>query len=112
MDSKHFKAVSLSLPLIIILAACDNNSSSDPEPRASLDTETGVFLDSPVANIGYRTEFLEGVTNDAGEYEYIEGEEVTFFIGDLEFPPVVASGVITPLDIAGSEVIILKFNDR
>ncbi|KZY97750.1 hypothetical protein A3744_31665, partial [Oleiphilus sp. HI0073] len=56
-----------------------------------------------VANIGYRTETLEGVTDSQGQYDYVEGETVTFFIGDLEFPPVTASGVVTPLDMAGTE---------
>ena len=75
-----------------------SGSSSLPDPA----TETGVFLDSPVENIGYRTETLEGVTSSQGEYEYLAGETVTFFIGDLEFPPVTASGVVTPLDIANT----------
>src|SRR5690606_1605875 len=35
-----------------------------------------------------------------GEYNYLPGEEVTFFIGDLKFPPVTASGIVTPADIA------------
>ena len=71
-------------------------SGSDPSP------DIGVFLDSPVINIGYRTETLEGVTNSLGEYEYLPGEIVTFFIGDLEFPPVEASRTVTALDLAGT----------
>lgn len=61
---------------------------------------TGVFLDSPVINIGYRTETLQGVTSSLGEYEYITGETVAFFIGDLEFPAITAKGTVTPLDLA------------
>ena len=79
------------------LVACGGGSSS------SSNTKTGVFLDSPVINIGYRTETLEGVTNSLGEYNYIEGETVTFFIGGLELPPVTAAGTVTPLDLAGSD---------
>jgi len=62
----------------------------------------GVFLDSPVINIGYRTESSEGVTNARGEYEYLPGESVTFFIADLVFPTVPAKGTVTPLDLAGT----------
>ena len=54
-------------------------------------------------NIGYRTETVEGVTNSLGEYNYIVGETVTFFIGDLVFPTVSASGVVTPLQLADTE---------
>ncbi|KZZ17134.1 hypothetical protein A3751_12655, partial [Oleiphilus sp. HI0080] len=78
-------------------------SSSSSNPASAPTTEIGVFLDEAVANIGYRTETLEGVTDSQGQYDYVEGETVTFFIGDLEFPPVTASGVVTPLDMAGTE---------
>jgi len=87
------------------LVACGGGSSSsdDGASQDQPNTQTGVFLDSPVINIGYRTESFEGVTNLSGEYDYLEGETVTFFIGDLELPPVTASGVVTPLDIADSQ---------
>ncbi len=105
----------LVLAIAASLAACGGGGgSSKSNPPAGGDggdtgggnvTQTGVFLDSPVAGIGYRTETQEGVTNALGEYEYLEGETVTFFIGNLAFPPVKASGVITPADIAaGNEV--------
>jgi hypothetical protein len=86
------------------LVACGGgSSSSDDNDNVSSNTQTGVFLDSPVANIGYRTETLEGVTNSLGEYDYVDGETVTFFIGDLKLPPVTASGTVTPLGLAGSD---------
>ena len=62
----------------------------------------GVLLDSPVLSIGYRTETLEGTTGFAGEYNYLTGETVTFFIGDLVFPSIPAKGTVTPLDLAGT----------
>ncbi|KZX85176.1 hypothetical protein A3715_28725, partial [Oleiphilus sp. HI0009] len=34
---------------------------------------------------------------------YLSGETVTFFIGDLELPAVEATGVVTPLTIAGTQ---------
>ena len=87
------------LSLIVTLYGCGGGSSSSETES----TKTGVFLDSPVSNIGYRTETKEGVTNAQGEYEYVSGETVTFFIGDLEFPPVTAAGVVTPLNIADTQ---------
>ena len=38
--------------------------------------EIGIFFDSPVIKS------LEGITNALGEYKYLPGETVTFFIGD------------------------------
>lgn len=61
---------------------------------------TGVLVDAAVAGIGYRTETQSGVTNERGEFNYRPGERVTFFIGSLEFPPVLATGTVTPLDLA------------
>lgn len=82
-----------------ILVGCGGDGST----VGSASLETGVFLDSPVVNIGYRTESTEGVTNSRGEFEFLPGETVTFFIGPLELPPVAAAGVVTPLDIAGTQ---------
>lgn len=94
--------VLLYASLLSVLTACGGGSSSgSSEPVNS----TGVFLDSPVINIGYRTETLEGATNSKGEFEYLAGETVTFFIGDLEFPAVAAENTVTPLDIAATEDI-------
>lgn len=79
----------------IALAAC-----SDDDNDNNAVVNTGQFIDAPVEGIGYRTATQSGVTDADGNYDYLEGEEVTFFLGDLEFPPVPASGIVTPLDIA------------
>ncbi len=86
-------------------AAPVSSSSSGTSSSASgpAQTLTGVFLDSAVAGIGYRTETKSGVTNSLGEFDYVEGENVIFFIGDLELPPAPAKGVVTPADIAAAK---------
>ncbi len=71
-----------------------SNSSSSNAPLL-----TGVFLDSAVVNIGYRTATVEGFTNERGEFNYHAGESITFFIGALEFPSVIAKDILTPEDI-------------
>ncbi len=96
-------ALAAAVSSVVGLAGCGGSSGGGSTPTTADSTaETGVFVDSPVGNIGYRTATKEGVTNASGEYEYEAGEEVTFFIGDLKFPPVPAAGVVTPLDIAGT----------
>lgn len=80
-----------------------SSAISSSASSSSVPALTGVFVDSAVAGIGYRTETKNGFTNNLGEYEYEEGETVTFFIGDLELPPVTAKGVVTPLDLAGTD---------
>lgn len=104
----NMKARILSFIAATLLAAgCGGSSGStpaptpDPQPEATVST--GILLDSPVAGISYRTETKKGVTNAQGEYAYLPGETVTFFIGGLEFPPVTARGIVTPADMAGDD---------
>jgi len=65
----------------------------------------GVLLDSPVANIGYKTDSSEGLTDDKGQFPYLPGETVIFFLGGLNFPAVVATGIVTPENIAAGDSI-------
>jgi hypothetical protein len=90
------KIKALILSSIVLLASCGGGSDCP-------STLTGVFIDSPVINIGYRTATQNGNTNSRGEFKYLAGETVTFFIGDLEFPPVLAAEVVTPLDMADTD---------
>lgn len=66
-------------------------------------TITGVFVDGPVAGVSYTTTpgGKSGVTSAEGEYDFIEGDKVTFSIGGIVFPEVEAKGTVTPLDMGG-----------
>jgi hypothetical protein len=63
---------------------------------------TGVFLDSAVTNVNYQTDTVSGTTNNQGEFTYVEGEFVSFSIGEVVFPLVPAASVITPLELANT----------
>lgn len=75
-----------------------SSQATTPDPTPSV----GVLVDAFVAGIGYRTATQSGITNAQGEFNYLPGETVTFFIGALEFPPVPAKAMVTPLDMAQS----------
>ena len=90
----------ITVTFFTILASCGGGSGGSSNPPS-----TGTFVDSPVINIGYRTETQNGVTNSRGEFNYFPGETVTFFIGDLEFPSIPAEQVVTPLDMADTDDI-------
>jgi len=107
-NNSSYKAL-LCASALSVLAACGSGGDSSSDAPDSIKSEPtnpeptkniGTFIDSPVINIGYRTETLEGITNELGEYEYLDGETVTFFIGDLVFSSVMAKGTVTPLDLA------------
>jgi hypothetical protein len=109
----------LSVMLAAVLSACSsgsdtpplntgNNNPGDttpPPPPPPPTTLTGVFADSVIEGIGYRTDTQEGVTNENGEFEYVEGETVTFFLGDVELPPVAGGEIVTPLEVFDTEDI-------
>jgi len=91
--------------LLLPLFACSGGGGSDsttPPPTSTPATKTGIFVDSPVINIPYRTETQNGVTGALGEFDYLQGESVTFSIGNIDFPTVVADSIITPLSMDSS----------
>ncbi len=93
----------LVLCLSTLLSACgDSDSESPGTDEGSVEAKQGVFIDSPVSGIGFSTPSFNGITNASGQYEYADGEKVTFTLGSVVFPEVAASGVLTPLDIAGA----------
>lgn len=92
----------LAIPLVIanslILSAC--GGVRDPSPLDdNKQSEIGVFLDSAVEGLHYKSESQSGLTNDDGEFTYLNDEQMTFSIGAIELPSVEAKNIITPLDI-------------
>jgi hypothetical protein len=94
MDTSSTTTSSLGLPTTTTMGVV----STTTLPLA----EVGVFIDSPVAGVAYATATQAGTTNGDGEYDFVAGETVVFSIGDIVFPAALASGVITPFELAGS----------
>ncbi|MEZ9822329.1 hypothetical protein AB4238_17165 [Shewanella sp. 10N.286.45.A1] len=107
-NSNYKYSVTTTLLVLLTLVAC-SSSDDAPEPETlsqpvpvTTTPDTGVFLDSAVIGIGYRTETLSGTTDAEGKYQYLPGETVTFFIGGLEFPATAATGIV-PFSIAATD---------
>jgi hypothetical protein len=66
---------------------------------------TGVFLDSAVEGLSYKTATNSGITNMLGEFSYQANEDVTFSIGDIVLPAVAAKSLLTPLDVMETDNI-------
>ena len=94
---------SLYLLLItILLVACSSGGDGGSPPPSGTPTPTpevltGVFVDSPVSGANYSTDTQSGITNAAGEYDYVDGEMVTFSIGGVVLGTTMAGPVVTPL---------------
>jgi len=63
---------------------------------------TGVLLDSPVEGVTFQTATQLGITNVGGEFLYLDGEMVTFSIGDIILGTVPGAPVVTPVELTGS----------
>ncbi|MFT7561442.1 MAG: hypothetical protein ACI93R_003369 [Flavobacteriales bacterium] len=56
----------------------------------------------PVENVRYITESQSGSTNETGEYRYISGEEISFFIGDVLLGTLNAQEKLNILDLVNN----------
>ncbi len=108
----------LLLPLICTgLIACGGSGSgpsSSPAPAPApnpsentggdtvIDLQTGVLMDDVVSGVTYVTATQNGETNNLGEFQYADGEIVTFSIGDIVLGAVEGAAIVTPVQLTGS----------
>jgi hypothetical protein len=92
--------------VVLTLVGCGGSSSDSLEPITAPQTSSptpvvlqGIFVDSAVDGLTYTTATQTGKTNVQGEFSYIAGEDVTFSIGDIQFPTVEGQALISPLDV-------------
>ena len=93
-----------AIAAVMALGACGGSADAPQTGSGPTGaTLTGTFIDSPVEGIGYRTESIaSGATDSQGQFSYLAGESVTFFIGNLDFPTTPAAEIVTPFDLAGT----------
>ncbi len=87
------------LAAFTLLGGCGSDSDT-------ATTQTGYFIDAPVAGLAYQTASgLTGTTDEYGRFQYRENETVRFTIGKLDLgettPP--ADGLVTPATLAGGD---------
>ncbi len=90
--------------IAIAIASClitSCSSDSDEAPDTEQNTlQMGQFVDSPVAGLTYETNTSTGITDESGYFNYSSGETIQFSIGELVFPVVSATDIITPIELA------------
>ncbi len=87
--------------LILFLAACDSGGGSD---GGSSTLGKGVFVDSPVSGLNYQTETQAGITGENGVFQYREGENIRFSIGDVVLGEAPAEALMTPLHLVDEPI--------
>lgn len=106
--------------LISLLSACGGGGGSSspaptPEPETATDPEpvqqpepepeptlTGIIVNGVVGGLRFETPTQSGLTNDSGEFVYLEGETVTFSIGDIALGSTLATAEVSPFDLVQS----------
>jgi len=89
--------------LLFLVSGCGGGGTSTSEPLPVVipapNMFMGVFLDSAVQGLNYRTTSQTGTTNAEGEFIFQQDELVIFSIGDIDFPQVDAQVIMTPFEI-------------
>lgn len=74
----------------LFLVACLNKSTKKDTPESEKETNNqtkiGMFIDAPVKGLAYTSvpSGKKGTTNEKGEFEYIDGDMVSFSVGSIE----------------------------
>ncbi|MBU0992631.1 MAG: hypothetical protein KJ737_09075 [Proteobacteria bacterium] len=80
----------------VFVIGCGGGSSSDSDKSKM---KTGVFVDDPVEGLTYVTDSTSGTTDQEGTFEYVIGESIAFYIGDVYLGTAEGDDVITPVDL-------------
>lgn len=81
----------------------DHESLSDLDNEGSQRLKTGVFLDSKVSGLIYETDSRLGKTDVSGEFLYLEGENISFYLGGMFLGSGKAAAQMSPASIASTD---------
>ena len=96
MEAKKWMVWLTILVLSALVLACGGGGGGSSAPAMA----TGIFKDSNVNGVEYETSSGQsGFTDQNGQYTYVVGDTVTFFVGGIEIGTTTASGVVTPVDL-------------
>ncbi len=93
----------LTIVVSVLLSSC-NGSGAGPGAGQSAaasgsGTATGVFLDSAVQGLTYKSGTISGVTGADGSFKYEVGKSVQFSIGGIVLGTTMGKAVITPINL-------------
>ena len=62
---------------------------------------TGVLVDAPIEGVTFETFTQQGVTNNLGQFKYVQDETVKFSVGNIVLGEVTGAPLITPVELTG-----------
>jgi len=88
--------------LLNALASCGGGGGSND--GATPTGLTGTFIDSTVSGLGYSAQTFSGITDENGQFTYKDGEDVSFFIGNISLGTTPGASIVTPVElVAGAQ---------
>lgn len=94
----------IAIPIVVGVLTSALIAGCGPELEPT-GPQVGVLVDAAVMGVDYNTDNFSGRTNAEGEFDYIAGNYITFSIGEITFPTVKAASEMTPLELAGTEIV-------
>ena len=89
------RTLAATVVTMMSMAACGSGDDGTP-------TQTGTFVDSPVAGLNVQGSALGARSTDAqGRFSYQAGETLSFSIGNLALGSATGAATLTPLSITG-----------
>ena len=88
--------------MLSLIAACSSGGGDDGSGGGNVSE--GVFLDSAVEGVRFTSATQNGFTDSKGTFLYLQGEVVSFYIGDILLGSASGKALITPLDFVPGAV--------
>jgi len=94
-----------SIAAIVGLYGCSSSDNTNDADGQVESFSTGTFIDAPVKGLEYSsTSGPTGTTNEKGEFQYKEGEEVTFKVAGVDIGTVPGASVVPVLALPKGRV--------
>jgi len=99
-----FNLAAIMAVTIFGLVACFDDDDDDGGGGGVGGPQAGIFIDEPVEGLGYSTGTRSGETGADGTFLYdMEGDLITFTIGDILIGNGFAMPIMTPVDLVSDE---------
>ena len=83
---------------LISFGCNEGGTSAENVTGTSSTLIEGIFVDSPVEGLDYRTDTTSGITDENGRFICYSDEMITFMIGDVILGQAMAGEIISPMD--------------
>lgn len=102
---KFYYQILLSIFMFFLIGCgggSNGNTNSGSENNLSVSIYEGIFIDSPVKGLKYKTATQTGLTDEKGGFKYKKNEYISFYLGNIFLGKIKAKKTITPYDLGKS----------